>query len=164
MSTDLWQCILIVTVQCCPTGSTGHHHLLSHSVTLSWHRANQSLPYPNNAKCRLRQLVSILKSLVWLDQVSNLRARDSNPGPSDSPISQNEKRALCSFGHPDWSQTAVSKQIWATLRSVLGLFKLLLTWRHHCVSTPSIECIYLLLLLHNTYLSNKYVYVLYSNK
>ena len=27
-----------------------HHDLISHSVTLSWHWANQYLPYPNNAE------------------------------------------------------------------------------------------------------------------
>ena len=38
-----------------------------------------------------------VKSLVWLDQ-----ALDSNPRSSDSLISQNWRRALYSFGHPDW--------------------------------------------------------------
>ena len=43
-----------------------------HSVILSWLWASQSLPNPNNADrhARKRQ-VSILKSLVWLDQGSN---------------------------------------------------------------------------------------------
>ena len=39
------------------TGRTGHQHhdLISHSVTLSWHSANQSLPYPNNTECLARR-------------------------------------------------------------------------------------------------------------
>ena len=42
-----------------------HHDLISHSVTLSWHRAYQSLPYPNNAKHLARKrLVSILSVTV----------------------------------------------------------------------------------------------------
>ena len=59
--------------QCCLTGTPGrqHHDLLSYSVALSWHWANQSFPYPNNAKHQAReQQVSILKSLVWFDQGS----------------------------------------------------------------------------------------------
>ena len=48
-----------------------------HSDALSWHQANQSLPYPNNAECH--QQVSILKSLVRLDQRSNPHGPDSNP-------------------------------------------------------------------------------------
>ena len=45
--TDLWKCILLVTLKRCLTGTSGHQHhvLLSHSVTLSWHWANQSLPH-----------------------------------------------------------------------------------------------------------------------
>ena len=46
-----------------PTGKPGHQHHdpIPHSVTLSWHWANQSLSYPNNAEhlARKRQ-VSIL--------------------------------------------------------------------------------------------------------
>ena len=55
---------------------------MTHSVTLSWHWANQFLLYPDNGKCLARkQQVSILKSLVWLHP-------DSNPRGSNSPISQ----------------------------------------------------------------------------
>ena len=72
-------------------------YLISHTVTLSWHWANQSFPYPNSTEhlARKRQ-VSFLKSLGWLDQVFN-------PWDSDSPISQNGKRTLYSFGHVIWS-------------------------------------------------------------
>ena len=47
MGIDLWQCTLLMTLLCCPTGKPGHQHhdLISHSVTLSWHWANQSLCY-----------------------------------------------------------------------------------------------------------------------
>ena len=39
---------------------------------LSWYWVNQSLPYTNNAERQAReQQVSILKSLVWLDQGLN---------------------------------------------------------------------------------------------
>ena len=45
--------------------------LISHLATLSGLWANQSLPYPNNAEgLAKRWQVSILKSLVWLDQNS----------------------------------------------------------------------------------------------
>ena len=92
--------------QCCPTG---YSHLLSHSVTLSWLWANQSLPYPNNAERQAKKWqISILKALVWLDQVSNPWAPDSNPGSLDSPISQNGRWPLYKFGHPDWFETDVS--------------------------------------------------------
>ena len=50
------------------TGRPGHQHpdLISYPITLSWHWACQSLPYPNNTK-RLtkKQQVYIFKSLVW---------------------------------------------------------------------------------------------------
>ena len=54
----------MVTLQYCPTGKPGHQHpdLISNSVTLSSHWANQSLPYPNNAECLTRKRqVSIFK-------------------------------------------------------------------------------------------------------
>ena len=63
-------------------------YLKSHSVTLSWHWANQSLPYPNNAKHLARKWqVYIFKSSVWLDQCSNmwvwmLRSSKTGDGPS----------------------------------------------------------------------------------
>ena len=42
---------LLVTSYCYPIGRPGcqHDNLISHSVTLSWNLANQSLPYFNNA-------------------------------------------------------------------------------------------------------------------
>ena len=49
-----------------------HHNIISHLVILSWHWANQSLFYPNNAERLARkQQVSILKSLVSIDQDLN---------------------------------------------------------------------------------------------
>ena len=72
-------------------------------IPLSWHWANQSLPYPNNAECQARKWqVSILKSLVWLHQGSTQQGPDSNPRGSDSPIFQYGSRTLYSFGHPVW--------------------------------------------------------------
>ena len=42
---------------------------MTHSVTLSWLWANQSLCHPNYAECRARKRqVTIFNSLVWLDQ------------------------------------------------------------------------------------------------
>ena len=63
-------------------GTPGHWHydLLSHSVALSWCWDNQSLAYPNNAKHQAwKWQVYILKSLVWLDLVSNPHTLGSNP-------------------------------------------------------------------------------------
>ena len=100
MVTNMWQCALMVTLYGCLTGTPGywHHDLLSHSVTLSWHWANQSLHYPNNAKRKARkQHISILKSSVWLDQVLNPWALDTNPQSSDSLTSQHGRRELYSF-------------------------------------------------------------------
>ena len=49
-----------------------HHDPISHPGALSWHWANQPIPYPNNAeRLNRKQQVSIFKSLVWLDQGSN---------------------------------------------------------------------------------------------
>ena len=51
-----------------------------HSVILYWHWANQSLPYPNNAESQATKWqVSILKSLVWLNQGSNPRRLGFEP-------------------------------------------------------------------------------------
>ena len=51
------------------------HDLISHSVALCWHWANQSLPYPYNAehlawKCQ----VSIFKLLIWLNWEPNTQS------------------------------------------------------------------------------------------
>ena len=83
------------SMTCYPTQSHYHDH---------W--ANQSLPYPNisnNAERQARrQQVSILMSSIWLAQVSNPRAPESNLLSSDFPLSQNGRRALYSFSHPNW--------------------------------------------------------------
>ena len=51
-----------------------HHDQIFNSVNVSWHWTNQFLPYPINTEDQARKRqVSILKSLVWLDQVSKLR-------------------------------------------------------------------------------------------
>ena len=79
MGSDLWQCTLMATYS---VASLGHQtDLLSHPVTLYWHWSNQSLmTYRNNAKWQARkQEVSICKSLVWFDQVSNTWAPELNP-------------------------------------------------------------------------------------
>ena len=47
--------------------------------------------------------VSILKSLVWLDQVSKPLTLNLNLRSSYSPISQNGRWALYSFNHSNWS-------------------------------------------------------------
>ena len=50
------------------------HDLISHSVTLSWHWANQALHCPNNAEhlaSKWQQVSILYKSLVWLDNCSN---------------------------------------------------------------------------------------------
>ena len=76
-----------------PKPGCQHHNLISHSLTLSWHWANQSWLYPTNDVCLARKWqVSILKSLVWFDP-------GLNPQGLDSPISQNGGWALYSFGH-----------------------------------------------------------------
>ena len=98
----------------------------SHSITLSWHWANQSLPYQyhNNAEHQARKRqVSILKSFFLLDQVLNLQARNSNLRSSNSPISQNGRRALYLFGNPDW--------LW--FRNWWWWH--LCSWRHQCLMT-----------------------------
>ena len=82
--------------RCALTGAASHQDqdLISHSVTLSWHEANQSLPYPNIAGHRARKWqVSILNSSVWLDP-------GSNPRSLDFPIPQNGRQTLYSFCHP----------------------------------------------------------------
>ena len=57
---------------------------------------HSSLPYPSNVECQARKWqVSTFKSLVWLNQGLNAQG-------SDSPISQNRRRALYSFSHPIW--------------------------------------------------------------
>ena len=76
-----------------PYWKNRHDDRISHSVTLPWHWANQSLSYPKNAGLLARKWqILIFKSLVWLIQ-------DSNPWGSDPPISQNASQMLNSFGH-----------------------------------------------------------------
>ena len=66
-----------------PVGTHGDFIVLPHwnirpqapwpNITLSWHWAIRSLPYPNNAERLARRWqVSIFKSLVWFDHGSNL--------------------------------------------------------------------------------------------
>ena len=80
MRTYLWQCTLMVTILCCHTWRPGHQHhdLISHChiiLTLS----HLVLAHPNNAECLARKRqVSILKSLVWLDQGWKLQSSDSS--------------------------------------------------------------------------------------
>ena len=53
---------------CCPTGKSGcqHHAPISHLVTLSWHWASKSLPYPINGECHA------WKQQVWIWQAIGL--------------------------------------------------------------------------------------------
>ena len=53
-----------------------HHDPISQTVALSWHWANQSLPYPINTKCQIRKrYISILYFfLIWLDRKLNSRS------------------------------------------------------------------------------------------
>ena len=93
MGTDLWQCALMVTLQSQPLRNQAAS-TMTHSVTLSWHWANESLPYPNNAECLARKWqVSILKSLVSLTS-------GWNPEGSDSLVSQNGKLTFYSLATP----------------------------------------------------------------
>ena len=60
------------------------------------YQGNQSSPYPNNAEHQdKKRQVSILKSLVWLDQVSNLRA------PEHYKVIVTECALLQVSTHPD---------------------------------------------------------------
>ena len=60
MGTDWWQCALLVTLLCCLTGKPSHHPT-AHTVTPSWHCANQTLTYSINIECQARERqVSIL--------------------------------------------------------------------------------------------------------
>ena len=77
-----------------------HHTTQSCYPNPDW--ANQFLPYPHNAEHLARKWqVSILKSLVWLDQCSNPRTLDSKLRSSDSLISQKGGTLLIWNTHPD---------------------------------------------------------------
>ena len=57
--------------------------------TQSYYPDNQSFAYPNNAEHQARdRQVSILKSLVWLDQGSEIEQQDNK-------ICNNKKTLLC---------------------------------------------------------------------
>ena len=77
--TDLWQCSLMATLQCCPSGKPCHQHcdLISHSVTLSCHWANQSLPYPNNVDHLARKQQASIFIGHWFDSTMGLNSRSS---------------------------------------------------------------------------------------
>ena len=116
----------------CPTERPGceHHYLIFHSVTLSWHWANQSLPCHNNLKhlARKRQ-VSILKSFVLHDKGSNPPTKSEYPNLlkrliGSTPTSYlNGRQTLNSFGHPIWSAFRASKKEYrsAYLKSGCGV-------------------------------------------
>ena len=82
MDTNLWQCTLMATLQCCPTGKPDcqHHDPLSHSVMLSWHGVNQSLPYPIYAERQARSSVNLKNH--WFDSAV-IRSRDL---PHGTPV------------------------------------------------------------------------------
>ena len=83
----LWQCALMVTLECCHTGRPGHQHhdLISYLVTLSWQWASQSLPYPNNANYWLGSDKYQL-SLLWLDRNPNSRSHETCAPPIQPPF------------------------------------------------------------------------------
>ena len=61
---------------------------------------NQSLPYPNNAMCQAKKRqLSILKSLVWLDQDATVRFPD---------LSKREAGALIHSATPTGSPVAIT--------------------------------------------------------
>ena len=71
-----------------------YHDLISHSVTLSWHWANQSLSHPVNTERQVTvRQVSILKVIVWTKSGNELRisclggliSSDSVTVPSQGP-------------------------------------------------------------------------------
>ena len=77
------------------------HELISHSVPLPGHWANCScLILIMPCTWLGSNKYQFIKSLFWLDQVSN-------PRRSDSPISQNGRQTLYSFDHPVWSDGLV---------------------------------------------------------
>ena len=111
--------------------------LLSHSVTLSWHWANQSSPYPNNAERQAHERqVSILMSLVWLNQGSNLQGLDSNHQGSDSPIFHHAKRTLYSLTRlvlkkrilTDWWQSLTGDNSWAPMFTAATSAVIICSW------------------------------------
>ena len=74
VGTDLGQCAFTATIKCFSTGKMvcQHDDPISHSVTLSWHLANQSLPYANNAWHQTRSSkYHFDKSSYWLGWESN---------------------------------------------------------------------------------------------
>ena len=97
-------------------GMVTNHDSKFHSVTFSWHCANQSLPYPSNAECLTRnRQVSILKSSVWFDQGSNTR----RPSP---PISKNGRLTTHSV-IPSGPVSRELEEVWVWWRlSRFGLY------------------------------------------
>ena len=76
MDTNLWLCTLIVTCWWCLTGRPDHqnHDLISHSVTLSWQWAEQSLAYSSNAERKWHVLICTW--LLWLGREPNSRSSE----------------------------------------------------------------------------------------
>ena len=102
---DLWQCILDDNFIVLPHWDTRPLVPMTCYPTRSQYpdTGPTSLNYPNNVKHQARkQQVSILKSSIWFNQGSNLQDPNSNLLGSESPISQNGRRTLYSFGHPVW--------------------------------------------------------------
>ena len=75
--------------------------LISHSVILSWHRANHSFPYPHNAVF-LRS--SIMRTFLdhWFDSIKVRTFEFESP---DLP--KQGEPMLNSFGHPVWSSVSL---------------------------------------------------------
>ena len=99
MGTDLWQCALMATLYC-PTGKSDHQHPIPlHQIILKL-----SKPVP--------ALLLFIMLNTWLG--SNKYQFEESPillnwdlkwQGSDSPISQNRRRMLHSFGHQVWSMS-----------------------------------------------------------
>ena len=72
----------------------------------------------------------------WFDstRIRKLWGLDSNPQPSDSPISQNRRPMLFSCGHPDWCTFSFSSH---TSYHRLGITEILLLW--HKAKKPGLS-------------------------
>ena len=92
MDSDLWQYPLKQIYITAPLGdqdASTESGLISHSVTLSWHWANQSFPYPNNAKHLARKRQALINH--WFDSTGNKLQISSTrrPPSTDSPTASN---------------------------------------------------------------------------
>ena len=67
--------------------SLGHHDLLYHSISLSWHWTSQSLPCPNNTKHLTRKWhVFIFKSTLWWFDSTRVQSPQTGDGWSSHSV------------------------------------------------------------------------------